>query len=179
LAFGTALLIPALASAQTVFTYEPTDLHTIVITGNGSAKIGVGTTVTIVVNPDVQPERVPTRTFILKFRPPTDADPRIIQASVDNRVVDLNVRGSNPDGEMEATVEVPITAGDTPELKMDWTTRDSGNVEMTLKPTLPDDTQNLHTQAKGAILRNVCSISSAKRTNSVRRTVFFKHSAIA
>jgi len=136
---GLSVALLSLASvrsfAQTVFTYTATDHRTIVMTEAGTAIIPVMTLVIIQTDAGLVRPQVPTRTFSVRFRPPAVKQPRLLQASVDNQVVDINVVGSNIDGEMEATVEIPVTSGNKPELRIYWSTQDGGALEMNLLPT--------------------------------------------
>ena len=141
---GMAILAPVFATAQTVFTYEPTDSKTILLSAHGTATISVDTLVIIQASPEVKHEAVETRSFTVTFQPPMAGMPKLIQAEVDGQVVDVNILRSDIDGEMEASVQIPVTAGINPILKMDWATSDLGNLEMTLEPKLDNRIQGLH-----------------------------------
>ena len=131
-----AILVPALASCQTVFKYFATDYKTITATQPGPLTISVGTLIIVQADPSTPVAQVATRTFIARFRPPQTDQPRLIQATVENRAVGIQILRSNIDGEMEAAVEIPISAGPNPTLKIDWNTKNSGVLETSIEPTL-------------------------------------------
>jgi len=143
-------LAPSFGAAQTIFTYSATDYKTIVATEPGPITVPVNTL--IIIQPTVGAPRpqVATRTFSISFRPPEVAGARILQAVVDDQIVDINILRSNIDGEMEALVEIPIASGNSPELKIDWSTKNLGPLEMTLKPEPTIATGKMHVRGNNS-----------------------------
>lgn len=144
-AFGAALLTPSAAMGQQTFTYTATDYQSEVVTGPAPAVIVVRTTVIVLADPNApaRPQEA-TKSFAIRLRPPTAELPQLQQAFVGGEVVDLNVQRSNLDGELEAVVNVPVTAGNAPEVKVDWVTKNLGTVETTVQLDPQDQIQNLH-----------------------------------
>jgi hypothetical protein len=134
---ATVLAIGAMgmASAQTVFTYSATDHKTFIMSEAGTTSIPVSTLVIIAGDPNAPRPQVPTRTFQVRIKPPQADEPLMLQSSVDNQVVTVTILRSTIDGEMEALVEIPLSAGPNPELKIFWNTKTAGALEMTLHPT--------------------------------------------
>lgn len=131
--FGMA--IAATAGAQTIFTYSATDYKTIVLTGPGSTAVAVNTVIIVQAGAVPQQSQGPTKTFDLRFRAPQATAPRLLQALVDGHIVNVRILRSDIDGNLEATVEIPVSAGDSSEVKLIWDTKSAGPMEMTVKPT--------------------------------------------
>jgi len=138
LALVGCLAAPTMSMGQTVFSYSATDHQVIELAKSGSVTIAVNTLVVIQDSPTAPRIQGPTRQFLVQFRPPQGISPQILLASVDKNSVEMQIVRSNLDGELEASVLIPLSAGDSPELKIDWSTKDLGGFQTTASPKLPD-----------------------------------------
>ena len=130
---GLALFTPTLGLAQLTFSYNASDYRTFAVNEPGFISIPVRTVIVIQgpIGSDVE-FATPTRSFTVTIRPPQIPEARLTMAHVDGRVVDLHIVRTNGDGEYEATVILPMALGLNPEIKIDWSSKDSGRLETTV-----------------------------------------------
>jgi len=145
------------------FSYTATDYQTFTVQTASPMTVVVRTTVIVVANPNAAPAfQGPTNTFTIRLKPPQAQQPQLMQAYVEGQVVNLNVMRSNLDGEMEATVEVPISAGKAPAVKVDWQTKDYGVVEDTVQVDSQVTVPKLHASRRPNNILRVTSLSKPK-----------------
>lgn len=159
-------VLSAKASAQTVFTYSATDYKSVVMVNAGSNSIAVGTVVIVHGSPVAPTAQGPTKIYELSLRPPAAESPKLLLATVDNVTVSLSISGSTIDGELQAAVEIPVSAGDSPEVKIYWSTKDAGTMITGAKPTQAEESRPAlstnvnrgHVRSAGPLLLRVATV---------------------
>jgi len=161
------MLAPVLCSAQRTFTYQPSDYQAVAV--GQAAQISVRTTIIVLGDPNAPVVTGPTNTFSVRLHPPQGQDSQLLNVMVEDRLVDVTIHRSNIDGDLEVTASIPVSAGNSPELKVDWATKDQGVLESTVEVTASDKMQSIHAST-GRIfpgsVRPMPAICSA-RTNHV------------
>ncbi len=116
-----ATVAPMVALGQRTFTYQPSDYQGQVLSSTGTSRLDVRTTIIVMASPQFRTELSgATKSYPVVVKPPEGVT-GLHLVSFDGHLVSVTVLGSNADGELSGTVNLPVNADLAKDLKFQWT----------------------------------------------------------
>lgn len=134
LLLASVIIVPASALAQRTFAYLPSDYKSLTISTPTTMSFSVTTMIVVPESPSFKPQsNLQVRRVSVLLRPP-DGATGIYSATYEHQAISVTVGSSNLDGELEATVQLPISVSDVGKVKLQWRNALGGLSESCVSP---------------------------------------------